>query len=200
VASTQALLKPYQRQLSPTLESAWLRFDRGVPRDLVHRRAVAEVLITDTIQVAEDEFLLGAQLPRAHSLWSDRRSSYHDPLLTIEICRQACLALPHRYYGVPEEWHFVSKRIAAATLVGEGSPDTAVITACRVQLVDFAELDAPAECVAKLSGDHGQGRTQITLALHQSNTEIGNAQVELTFVSVTDISMASMTDRPTAFG
>jgi len=111
VASTQSLIKPYQRQRSQQRVGARLRFDRCVPRDLVHRRALAEVLITDTAEVAEDEFLLGTQLPRAHSLWSDRRSPYHDPLITVEIARQACLALPQRYYSVPQGWHFISQRI-----------------------------------------------------------------------------------------
>ncbi|HME02781.1 MAG TPA: AfsA-related hotdog domain-containing protein [Solirubrobacteraceae bacterium] len=104
--------KPDQRrQLSSTPETAWLRFDRNVPRDLVHRRALAEVLIADTVQVADDEFLLGTQLPRAHTLWSDRQYPYHDPLITVEVCRQACIATLHRYYNVPPEWQFLSKRI-----------------------------------------------------------------------------------------
>jgi A-factor biosynthesis hotdog domain len=346
----QPLVKPYQRQLSPTLESAWLRFDRSVSRDLVHRKAVAEVLVTDTVQVAEDEFLLAAQLPRAHSLWSDRRCSYHDPLITIEICRQACLALPQRYYGVPQEWHFISKRIdfrvasldayadnessppegilraryanklernggligmsveseltidgasagtvagelmffpqadykeirskqrarrpfaaassqiiarpldaarvgrlvdrnvviehrspvegatgecrygvlvdqrhpcffdhpqdhipgplilevyrqvaiATATRAGDLSPEAAVITGCQVQLADFAELDAPAECSAVASDESKDGRVQINSALHQFDNRIGEAQVELRFVSLAD-RPRSLADRP----
>jgi hypothetical protein len=88
-----------------------LRFDRNVSRDLVHRKALAEVLIADTVEVADDEFLLGTQLPRAHSLWSDRRHPYHDPLITIEVCRQACLAIPQRYYQVGPDWQFISTHI-----------------------------------------------------------------------------------------
>jgi A-factor biosynthesis hotdog domain len=82
-----------------------------VSRDLVHRKALAEVLIADTVEVADDEFLLGTQLPRAHTLWSDRQHSYHDPLITIEVCRQACLALPQRYYELGPDWQFISTRI-----------------------------------------------------------------------------------------
>src|SRR5271154_4854650 len=77
-----------RRRISSTPENSWLRFDRNVSRELVHRTALAEVLITDTVQVADDEFLLGTQLPRAHILWSDRRYRYHDPLITVEVCRQ----------------------------------------------------------------------------------------------------------------
>ncbi len=108
----QSATKPdRRRQLSSTPETAWLRFDRNVSRDLVHRTALAEVLIADSVQVADDEFLLGTQLPRAHILWSDRSYPYHDPLITVEVCRQACIATLQRYYDVGPDWQFVSKRI-----------------------------------------------------------------------------------------
>jgi A-factor biosynthesis hotdog domain len=112
VPNAQSAIKPDQRsQLPSAPETAWLRFDRNVARELVHRRALAEVLIADTVQVAEDEFLLGTQLPRAHTLWSDRLYPYHDPLITVEICRQACIATLQRYYQVGPDWQFISKRI-----------------------------------------------------------------------------------------
>jgi A-factor biosynthesis hotdog domain len=112
VPNAQSAIKPDQRsQLPSTPETAWLRFDRNVARELVHRRALAEVLIADTVQVAEDEFLLGTQLPRAHTLWSDRRYPYHDPLITVEICRQACIATLQRYYHVGPDWQLISKQI-----------------------------------------------------------------------------------------
>src|ERR1700677_455099 len=111
VPDVPSATKHTQRQVSSPAENAWLRFDRNVSRELVHRRALAEVLIADTMQVAEDEFLLGTQLPRAHTLWSDRHYPFHDPLITIEVCRQACLAIPQRYYDVGPDWQFVSKQI-----------------------------------------------------------------------------------------
>jgi hypothetical protein len=111
VPNAPSTTKRHHRDLSSTPENAWLRFDRNVSRDLVHRKALAEVLIADTVEVADDEFLLGTQLPRAHSLWSDRQHSYHDPLITIEVCRQACLAIPQRYYQVGPDWQFISTRI-----------------------------------------------------------------------------------------
>ncbi len=307
-------------------------------RDLVHRRALAEVLIADTVEVADDEFLLGTQLPRAHSLWSDRQHSYHDPLITIEVCRQACLAIPQRYYQVGPDWQFISTHIdfsvvnldaftdseesppegimrarfsnkrerrgvlcgitvqseltidglaaatvdgdlmffprttyqrlrsqqrkskplegrrwptvpepidphrvgrilyrnvtisestvpaapgeyrylaivdrrhpsffdhpldhvpgalvievyrqaaiATATSSGEGTAAEAVVTRCDVQLSDFAELEAPVECLATSIDEAGDGRVSMALTLHQFETEIGGAQVELEFASV----------------
>jgi A-factor biosynthesis hotdog domain len=328
-----------QRELSSTPESAWLRFDRNVSRDLVHRAALAEVLIADTVQVADDEFLLGTQLPRAHTLWSDRQHSYHDPLITVEICRQACLAIPQRYYDVGPDWQFVSKHIdfavvnlkafadnllsppegvlrarfsnrrerhgvlcgltvgsvlsidgtsastvdgdlmffpkdeyeqmrdqqrtckplesarlpivtrridparigrilhrnvaigesstvgltagecrytvvvdqtqpsffdhpldhlpgalvieiyrqaaiATATVGGAASPASAIVTRCDVQLFDFAEFEAPVECSASVLDEPPHERVQIALALHQFDTKIGDAHVELDFTSV----------------
>jgi hypothetical protein len=336
VPNAPATTKRHQRHLSSTPENAWLRFDRNVSRDLVHRTALAEVLIADTVEVADDEFLVGTQLPRAHTLWSDRRYSYHDPLITIEVCRQACLVIPQRYYDVGPDWQFISKQIdftvvnlnaftdteiappegilrarfsnkrerhgvlcgitvdseltidgvsagtvcgdlmffpkgtyqrlrshqrkskpldgtqpqnvphpvdparvgrvfdsnvtigdseIAASAVGEhryvaivdrkhpcffdhpldhipgalvievyrqaaiatataggAAPAAAVATRCEVQLSDFAEFDAPAECSATVIDQPDDGRVQIALALHQFDTQIGSAHVELDFV------------------
>jgi hypothetical protein len=328
----------HQGELLSTPENAWLRFDRNVPRELVHRTALAEVLIADTLRVADDEFLIGTQLPRAHSLWSDRQHSHHDPLITVEICRQACLAIPQRYYNVGPDWQFVSKHIDFAVLdldafldseisppegilrarfsnrrehhgvlcgltvgseltidgksastvdgdlmffpkkayeklraeqrrskalsstsrpivarpidparvgrllhrnvtIGESAVATttagecrytvivaqrhpvffdhpvdhvpgalvieiyrqaaiatatsgtaraasAVVTRCDVQLSDFAEFEAPVECTASVMGKAVDGRVQIALALHQLESTIGEARVELDFVSL----------------
>ena len=69
------------------------------------------MLIADTVQVADDEFLLGTQLPRSHTLWSDRQHRYHDPLITVEVGRQACIAVLQRYYDVRSDWQLVSKRL-----------------------------------------------------------------------------------------
>lgn len=335
-ASSEARL--YDRELSSTPENAWLRFDRNVSRDLVHRTALAEVLVADTVQVADDEFIIGTQLPRAHTLWSDRQHSHHDPLITVEICRQACLAIPQRYYDVGPDWQFVSKHIdfavvnldafadneisppegilrarfsnkrehhgvlcgltvgseltidgtsastvdgdlmffpqaayeklrseqrrckplesmpigkaarpldpahigrvlhrnvtigesaipgtaagecrytvivdqthpaffdhpidhvpgalvieiyrqaaIAAATGGAATPASAVVTRCEVQLSDFAEFEAPVECTATVMGQPVDGRVQIDLGLHQLDTKIGDAHVELDFVSV----------------
>jgi A-factor biosynthesis hotdog domain len=333
-----------RRQPSSLLEGPWLRFDRNLSRELVHRRGLAEVLLADMVEVADDEFLLGTQLPRSHSFWSDRPRAYHDPLIGIEIARQACIAIPQRYYGVQPGWQFVSKDIevrvvdldaftddgssppegvlrvrcadkrerhgtlsrmtveceltidetAAATLAGDlmclprgayeglrsqqrrsrprdvpssrggsrgnvhaidparvgralarnvvigdsalapsragerryalivdqshpcffdhpldhlpgallveayrqaaiatatgrgkASPAAAVTTACQVRLSDFAELDAPAECCARITDRMVDGRVRIGLDLHQFDAQIGEAHVEISFPSGT---------------
>ncbi len=78
-----------------------LSHDQTVSRKLVHVRAISEIFITDSEQVGPDEFLLATQLPRAHVQWSDRLSDHHDPLVTVEIGRQAAFLVAHQYYGVP---------------------------------------------------------------------------------------------------
>src|SRR5271168_2057684 len=145
----------HKRRLSSTPENSWLRFDRNVSRELVHRKALTEVLITDTIQVADDEFLLGTQLPRAHLLWSDRRYPFYDPLLAIEVCRQACLVIPHRYYGVETDSQFISKQISMhvvnldALSDDDGPPPEGVIRArfsdSRVRHGRLREISAETE-------------------------------------------------------
>lgn len=94
--------------LAPTL--AELTWDSTVPRGLVHRRAVAEVLVTSSVQLAPHEFGVGVQLSRSSMLWSDRPAGHHDPLGMLEAGRQATFVIVHRYYGVPHHgMSFVSK-------------------------------------------------------------------------------------------
>jgi hypothetical protein len=85
----------------PHLLDTELSYDRTVPRAYVHVKALSEVFLTDSAQVGPDAFVLAAQLPRAHTLWSDRRLAHHDPVVTVEIGRQAAFLIAHQYCGVP---------------------------------------------------------------------------------------------------
>lgn len=87
------------RQVPPA--STELRFDRTVSCRLAHRRAVHEVFVTDSACLAADEFLVAIQLPRAHSLWSDRPRGYHDTLMSVEAARQATFVAMHNHLDVP---------------------------------------------------------------------------------------------------
>ncbi|MFJ9566412.1 ScbA/BarX family gamma-butyrolactone biosynthesis protein [Streptomyces fuscichromogenes] len=86
---------------------ASLKFLRPVSRQLVHRAAVAEVFITDALQVGEDRFLVGAQWPRDHALYHPDAQGLSDPLLLTETVRQALVYLAHEYCGVPLGHRFV---------------------------------------------------------------------------------------------
>ncbi|MFI6998940.1 ScbA/BarX family gamma-butyrolactone biosynthesis protein [Nocardia sp. NPDC050175] len=83
---------------------------RTISRALAHRCAVSEVFVTSLDTVAEDEFVVGAQLPRMHAYYGDHTGSLalrHDPLLVMEAARQAAIALSHEFYGVPADMAFV---------------------------------------------------------------------------------------------
>jgi 4'-phosphopantetheinyl transferase EntD len=77
-----------------------LSFERTVPRSLVHRLALGEVFVTDSAELAQAEFAVAVQIPRAHSLWFDRRAPFHDPLAAVEAGRQGTFVVAHRHLGV----------------------------------------------------------------------------------------------------
>jgi hypothetical protein len=92
----------------PTRE---LRFEQTVPRGLVHRTALGEVYVADSLQVGDAEFALAVQIPRAHCVWFDRRVAYHDPLSTAEAARQGVYVVVHRHVGVPGGLTFSLQRL-----------------------------------------------------------------------------------------
>ncbi|WP_329216751.1 gamma-butyrolactone biosynthesis protein [Streptomyces sp. NBC_01485] len=80
-----------------------LSFTGTVDRALVHRAAVAEVFVTDSAQLSGNQFLVAAQLPRVHGYYSDHVTSpaAYDPLLLLEVFRQAGIQATHRYMNAP---------------------------------------------------------------------------------------------------
>ncbi|MFX0575412.1 AfsA-related hotdog domain-containing protein [Nocardia nepalensis] len=89
---------PNELRTPPT---AGLSFEQTVPCSLAHRRCLGEVFVADTAAAGPGEYLAAIQIPRAHSLWSDRVSDFHDPLAAVEAIRQAMTVLGHRYLGLP---------------------------------------------------------------------------------------------------
>lgn len=75
------------------------RYEQTVPRHLVHRHAIAEVLLTGWHATAPDEFLLTAQWPRSHSFYRPE-AGLHDGCLMAETIRQSGLLLSHAGYGL----------------------------------------------------------------------------------------------------
>ncbi|WP_406422717.1 hypothetical protein OH809_10170 [Streptomyces sp. NBC_00873] len=88
-----------------------LGFEQTVPRSLAHRRQIGEVFVADSAQGSDDDFYLSFQIPRAHSLWSDRHPSHHDPFASSEAARQSIFVLLHRHVGVPVGLPFSLQRI-----------------------------------------------------------------------------------------
>lgn len=80
--------------------SGTLTFDRTVPRQMVHRAAVAEVFVTDAEHVAEWQVRVAVQLPPSHAYYGDHAGDHVDPLLLLEAARQAGIYGAH-VLGVP---------------------------------------------------------------------------------------------------
>ncbi|WP_449062749.1 ScbA/BarX family gamma-butyrolactone biosynthesis protein [Planomonospora algeriensis] len=83
-------------------------FERTVPRRLVHRAAISEVMLTDWRAVDGETFLLGAQWPRTHPFYTPANGMY-DPLLLAETFRQAGLLISHAEFGVPYGHQFLMR-------------------------------------------------------------------------------------------
>ncbi|WP_327702531.1 hypothetical protein OG530_12240 [Streptomyces decoyicus] len=71
-----------------------------VPRELVHKTAPDEVLLTGWRQQADDHFVVTASWPEQHSFYVPVAGA-NDPLLAAESVRQAIPLLCHGAYGVP---------------------------------------------------------------------------------------------------
>ncbi|MEV5177020.1 ScbA/BarX family gamma-butyrolactone biosynthesis protein [Streptomyces flaveolus] len=78
-----------------------LSFDRPVPRAAVHKRAVAEVLVTGAARLAEDRFAVAACWPADHRLYRPVSGCTGDSTFLVETVRQAAIYLCHRFYGIP---------------------------------------------------------------------------------------------------
>jgi hypothetical protein len=86
-----------------------------VPRQLVHRAAVAETLLTGWSRIAADRFSVSAQWPRAHGLHVSPDRSAYDPLLVVETVRQSGTLIAHTEYEVPLDHHFVLQEFQVDT-------------------------------------------------------------------------------------
>lgn len=112
-----------------------LSFSTTVPRHLVHRRSVAEVLLTDWRHVGENAFVCAAQWPRSHSFYRVRNGR-HDPLLLAETIRQVGLLLCHDAFQMSTTDQFLMRRmIYDADLDGlrAGVAPAEIVIAVRVQ-------------------------------------------------------------------
>lgn len=96
--------------LSPTpLSQALSRFPSlttTVPKEFVHRAAVAEVLLTSWERRDEKHFRVAAQWPRCHSYFT-QIDGHHDPLIAAESIRQIGALLAHTEFDVPLDHKFL---------------------------------------------------------------------------------------------
>jgi 2-oxo-3-(phosphooxy)propyl 3-oxoalkanoate synthase len=86
-----------------------------VPREFVHRVAVAEILLTGWTRTDTDRFTITAQWPRAHQLHVSPDRSAYEPLLVAETVRQCGALLAHAEYEVPLGHQFVLRELRVDT-------------------------------------------------------------------------------------
>lgn len=106
------MTRPRQLADAPTLTAT-------VPRQLVHRAAVAETLLTGWRRLGTDRFSVSAQWPRAHGLHVSPDWSAYDPLLVVETIRQGGTLITHTEYGVPLDHQFVLQEFQVGTVSGQ---------------------------------------------------------------------------------
>ncbi|WP_329550877.1 ScbA/BarX family gamma-butyrolactone biosynthesis protein [Streptomyces sp. NBC_00696] len=133
------------------LEPLTLSWDSCVSRALVHRNAVAEVLLTDARALSDGHFLLAAQWPRSYaaSLTSATSDSgiasteHHDPMLAAETIRQVGLYICQKFLGAPGTSRPVIRNVgfridnSAEPVVGYGATDVL----CRAEVLDVRHVD-----------------------------------------------------------
>ncbi|MEU0531441.1 ScbA/BarX family gamma-butyrolactone biosynthesis protein [Amycolatopsis tolypomycina] len=92
----------------PATAISRLAFDRTVARGEVHREALSEVFLTDSVRVDESRFVAAARLPASHAYYGDHTGGTPiDPLLLLECCRQAETHAVHAHFGAPRDTKFV---------------------------------------------------------------------------------------------
>jgi hypothetical protein len=125
-----------------------LRFDATLPRGIVHKAAIEQVLLSDAVRLGELEFACATQLARAHSYYSDLLLPIYDPLVLLEVSRQAVVLGSHEYFGVPPSWQFIFSDIrgtihdARALEVGTAPVDCVVLLALEEARYRRGELSS----------------------------------------------------------
>ncbi|WP_244501268.1 ScbA/BarX family gamma-butyrolactone biosynthesis protein [Streptomyces sp. TP-A0874] len=85
-----------------------------MPRELVHRVSVAEVLLTDVRSLGDGNFEAAGQWTRSHPTFPRGRGDRHHPLIILETLRQLGIYIPLRYYPVDPQAHFLIKNMSFA--------------------------------------------------------------------------------------
>ncbi|MFI2379162.1 ScbA/BarX family gamma-butyrolactone biosynthesis protein [Streptomyces sp. NPDC018964] len=113
-----------------------------VPKEFVHRAAVAEVMLTgwedkgDRGGRGDRRFEVTAQWPRSHSFFTPTPDNRHDPLIVAETIRQAGLLLSHAELGVPLAHRFLMGDLSftaqpSGLLVGDAPAAVSMDVVCK---------------------------------------------------------------------
>ncbi|CCK26658.1 A-factor biosynthesis enzyme [Streptomyces davaonensis JCM 4913] len=135
-----------------------------VPRQLVHRAAFAETLLTGWRRIGTDQFRVAAQWPRAHPLHVSSDRTAYEPLLVTETVRQGGTLLAHTEYDVPLDHRFVLQELRVST-----RPEyLAVGPAPAEPVVDITILDIRRRAGRVVAFD-------LTAAVSIENTQVASA-------------------------
>lgn len=147
-------------------------FLQTVPRTLVHRAAVSEVLMTGLRVLGDASFRLGAHWPREHSFYSPVARRWQDPMLLAETIRQAILLISHSALDVPMGHQFLSHdtvyEVEAAGLEFTGRPTNIVVE---------ATCDAVQRRAGKVAGFTIQG------ICYRDEVRIGSGHIRMNCIS-----------------
>ncbi|WP_051388914.1 ScbA/BarX family gamma-butyrolactone biosynthesis protein [Arthrobacter sp. 35W] len=119
-----------------------LSFEASLPRELVHRRAVSEVFITDFVHCGNGRSLAGAQWPRWHVFYGSNLPGV-DSALVAETLRQAVIVVAHQR-GVPLTHKFLLPHMELSVGTADFDGREPVEVVVELDVVDSAgPADAP---------------------------------------------------------
>lgn len=97
-----------QLSRATTFDANDLVVEQTVPRSLVHKRRLENVLLTDARACDGDRFVCAGHLPIAHRFFNEPgRTPRQDILFYTELGRQASLAVSHRFLEVSTDDVFI---------------------------------------------------------------------------------------------
>jgi hypothetical protein len=134
-----------------------LSFDATVERELVHKTAVEQVLVTGFVPLGEAEFACGGQAPRAHAYFSDSVAGGYDPLMLLESGRQAFVLAVHDVMDVPRSSQFLFVDLEMTVR----HPGVLAVGSSPARLVWHAKLTEPRYIRGELTNVHAVADLQV---------------------------------------
>ncbi|WJV55336.1 AfsA-related hotdog domain-containing protein [Prodigiosinella aquatilis] len=161
-----------------------LSYEQPLPRKLVHKWSPEQILLTDCIQTGEDEFHLGAILPRTHVLYCENYLQNDEPDIQclVEICRQACFVTAHRFYSVPvstPSFQFLFQKLSAHL-----SKSSLMLYSSNSPVKNPVELDVKCTVMDKRKRGSGYSGLSWVFNLYDvaSSTEIATIHIKQTWI------------------
>ncbi|GGQ39497.1 adhesin [Streptomyces griseomycini] len=165
-APRQPLPEPSRTPQDPVSAPQTPVLTTTVPRQFVHRAALAEVLLSDWSARDGGGFTVTAQWPRRHSFFALPEDTHYDPLLIAETIRQAGTLLAHTELGVPLGHQFLMSELSVSVL-----PERLRIPAAP----DTVALEVTHEAVQERRGQHVGAGYRVVLRIGGRTVATGGA-------------------------